>query len=117
MQRKKRASQGYLFEDPAIETIKELFEIRHKHFSAKSASSKRRLRDEDQELRGRLAQLLSDNKDFAPEDAKQLADWNPYDQNNVSPFFDPEWMFGITDGFDIVIGNPPIYNYRIMEVF
>ena len=22
-------------------------------------------------------------------------------------FFDPEWMFGITEGFDVVIGNPP----------
>ena len=24
-----------------------------------------------------------------------------------SPFFDPEWMFGVSNGFDIVIGNPP----------
>ena len=37
----------------------------------------------------------------------QVTDWNPYDQNSVSPFFDIEWMFGVTDGFDIVIGNPP----------
>lgn len=28
-------------------------------------------------------------------------------KNAVSPFFDPEWMFGVADGFDIVIGNPP----------
>ena len=42
------------------------------------------------------------------EDAvKQLTKWNPYDQNSSSPFFDPEWMFGVEDGFDIVIGNPP----------
>lgn len=37
----------------------------------------------------------------------QVTDWNPYDQNSVSPFLDMEWMFGIVDGFDIVIGNPP----------
>lgn len=37
----------------------------------------------------------------------QVTDWNPYDQNTVSPFLDMEWMFGVTDGFDIVIGNPP----------
>ena len=37
----------------------------------------------------------------------QITDWNPYDQNSVSPFLDIEWMFGVTDGFDIVIGNPP----------
>ena len=38
---------------------------------------------------------------------KQLTEWNPYDQVKSSPFFDPDWMFGITEGFDIVIGNPP----------
>ena len=38
---------------------------------------------------------------------KQIADWNPYDQLKAAPFFDPDWMFGITSGFDIVIGNPP----------
>lgn len=38
---------------------------------------------------------------------KQIADWNPYNQLKFAPFFDPDWMFGIKDGFDIVIGNPP----------
>ena len=38
---------------------------------------------------------------------RQVAHWNPYDQNTVSPFFDADWMFGVTEGFDIVIGNPP----------
>lgn len=38
---------------------------------------------------------------------KQIADWNPYDQLKAAPFFDADWMFGVTDGFDIVIGNPP----------
>ncbi len=33
--------------------------------------------------------------------------WNPYKPTNSATFFDSEWMFGITDGFDIVIGNPP----------
>ena len=106
--KKKRPAQGNLFENPEIEPTKnELAEIRHKHFSAKSASTKHRLREKDQALREKLAKLLSDDDNFAPEDAKQLAAWNPYDQNAVSPFFDPEWMFGVADGFDIVIGNPP----------
>ena len=42
----------------------------------------------------------------------QVTDWNPYDQNSVSPFLDIEWMFGVTDGFDIVLGNPP---YRRLQ--
>ena len=106
--KKKKPAQGNLFENPDIEPTKlELAEIRHKHFSAKSSSTKHRLREKDQVLREKLAKLLSDDDNFAPEDAKQLAAWNPYDQNAVSPFFDPEWMFGVADGFDIVIGNPP----------
>ena len=43
---------------------------------------------------------------------KQITDWNPYDQLKAAPFFDPDWMFGITDGFDIVIGNPPYISVR-----
>ena len=106
--KKKKPAQGNLFENPEIEPTKnELAEIRHKHFSAKSASTKHRLREKDHALREKLAKLLSDDNNFGPEDAKQLAAWNPYDQNAVSPFFDPEWMFGVADGFDIVIGNPP----------
>ena len=106
--KKKKPTQRNCFENPEIEPTKnELAEIRHKHFSAKTASTKHRLREKDQILREKLARLLSDDDNFAPEDAKQLASWNPYDQNAVSPFFDPEWMFGVADGFDIVIGNPP----------
>ena len=106
--KKKRDLQGNLFENLEIEqTKRKLAEIRHKHFSAKSASTKYRLRKEDEELRGKLINLLSDDNGFAQDDAKQLAKWNPYDQNDTSSFFDSEWMFGVADGFDIVIGNPP----------
>jgi len=38
---------------------------------------------------------------------RQIASFDPYDQNHSADFFDMEWMFGITDGFDIVIANPP----------
>ena len=48
---------------------------------------------------------------------KQIADWNPYDQLKYAPFFDPEWMFGIKDGFDIVIGNPPYMNVDSRSVY
>jgi adenine-specific DNA-methyltransferase len=36
----------------------------------------------------------------------KLVKWNPF-QDHVSEWFDPMWMFGIKEGFDIVIGNPP----------
>ena len=40
-------------------------------------------------------------------EANRIAHWDAYDQNAAAEFFDPEWMFGITEGYDIVIGNPP----------
>ena len=104
----KKQAQGNLFEDPAIETTKqEILNVRHEHFYAQTAKEKRQLREKDEKLRNRLVKLLEANHEFAPEDAKQVALWNPYDQNSSSPFFDSEWMFGVKDGFDIVIGNPP----------
>ena len=39
--------------------------------------------------------------------ARKIISWKPYDQNASADFFDPEWMFGIRNGFDITIGNPP----------
>ena len=106
--KKKEDRQLNLFKSEEIESIKkELHQIRHLHFSAKSTSTKHRLREKDLDLRKKLIELLSDENNFASDDAKQLAEWNPYDQNAVSPFFDPEWMFGVNNGFDIVIGNPP----------
>src|SRR5690606_17960151 len=97
-----------LFTDPRIdETKQKLMKVRKEHFYAKSTYKKKELRDEDAKLREQLSKLLQDNNEFAPEDAIQFAQWNPYDQNSSSPFFDTEWMFGMEEGFDIVIGNPP----------
>ncbi|MEG1708824.1 MAG: Eco57I restriction-modification methylase domain-containing protein, partial [Acinetobacter sp.] len=105
--KKKRQQQLSLFENVEIESTNQgLLKIRHDHFRAKSASAKRRLREKDESLRNKLAGLLATSFS-SPEDAHQLAQWNPYDQNAVAPFFDSEWMFGVNDGFDIVIGNPP----------
>ena len=36
----------------------------------------------------------------------KLYEFNPFEDNSCS-WFDAEWMFGIKNGFDIVIGNPP----------
>ena len=102
-----KKSIGLLPSISIVEKKKELVDIRHSHFSATSTSTKIRLRQRDEEVRQELASLLADDMLMAPDDVKQLTEWDPYDQNSVSPFFDPEWMFGVSDGFDIVIGNPP----------
>ncbi len=105
-----------LFANPRIDEItKELGEIRKAHFSAKTAYEKKENREQDEKLRKELSQLLEEDKIYSPEDAKQLAEWNPYDQSApASSFFDAEWMFGVRDGFDVVIGNPPYIDSETM---
>jgi tRNA1(Val) A37 N6-methylase TrmN6 len=46
---------------------------------------------------------------------KKVVHWDLYNQNAVSDWFDPEWMFGIKNGFDIVIGNPPYMRVQDIE--
>jgi len=84
----------------------ELKAIRHKLFGAKTKATKVKYREKDEKLRNEIADILK-RGNLPVESAEQLAKWDPYDQNGVSPFFDPEWMFDIKKGFDIVIGNPP----------
>ena len=84
----------------------ELKAIRHKLFGAKTKATKVKYRKKDEELRNEIADILKKGN-LPVESAEQLAKWDPYDQNGRSLFFDPEWMFDIKKGFDVVIGNPP----------
>ena len=79
---------------------------RERHFHANTRNKKMACRDDDARLRQRLAKALRD-ADFDAADADKIAEWDPYDQNDSADWFDAEYMFGITDGFDVVIGNPP----------
>ncbi|MEB2330561.1 MAG: N-6 DNA methylase [Ignavibacteriaceae bacterium] len=56
----------------------------------------------------------TDNKDAIQKVAQQISSFDPYDQNTFANWFAPEWMFGMTSGFDIVIGNPP-YGAKFTE--
>ena len=85
---------------------KALEEVRRRHFTARTPRTKDRYRHRDAELRTEISTLLR-RDGFPSETTEKIAGWDPYDQNTSADFFDPEWMFGITDGFDVVIGNPP----------
>ncbi len=103
----KPEGQMNLFDNQEIKELeRELKNVRHRLFSAKSPATKRRLRDKDKEIREKIGTLLAAHG-WGNETAKQLAAWDPYDQNASSPFFDTEWMFGVVNGFDVIIGNPP----------
>ena len=103
----KPKAQISLFDNKEIDALEnQLKTVRHRLFSAKTPTTKRKLRDDDKALREQISQLLAQNG-WGNATAQQLAQWNPYDQNASADFFDSEWMFGLSDGFDIVIGNPP----------
>ena len=84
----------------------ELRGIRERHFLARTPTTKARCREQDAALRTAIAELLR-RDGWSPATARTLATWDPYDQNAFAEFFDPEWMFGLTRGFDIIIANPP----------
>jgi adenine-specific DNA-methyltransferase len=84
----------------------ELKTIRQKHFTARTQRTKQKYREQDKQLREDICALLK-GTGLEAATAETLAYWNPYDQNATASFFDPQWMFGIRENFDIVIGNPP----------
>ncbi|HSW64770.1 MAG TPA: Eco57I restriction-modification methylase domain-containing protein [Dissulfurispiraceae bacterium] len=96
-----------LLRNPEIDKKeKELKEVRERHFTARTPQTKEKYRKADERLRAEVSGLLEQDG-FPRATTEQLAHWNPYDQNASAGFFDTEWMFGVTDGFDVVIGNPP----------
>ena len=79
---------------------------RERHFHAATRRAKLKYRDEDSELRTQLAQSLTDSG-LDADHAARVAAWDPYDQNASADWFDTGYMFGVSEGFDVVIGNPP----------
>lgn len=89
----------------------QLHELNHRIFLAKRNKDKEALRQQMNDTRAMMAQVM-ENEGFIGNDGfNQLTSWNMFDQNASASFFDPEWMFGVKEGFDIVIANPP---YKII---
>jgi adenine-specific DNA-methyltransferase len=103
---------GGLFETDRVKKLEsDLKLVRHKIFGLKSKERKIIWREKDKKFREELSDVLK-NQGLPLDAAENLAKWDPYSQNDSSPFFDSEWMFGIKDGFDVVIGNPPYVRPR-----
>lgn len=100
-----------LFDSDIEPLMKRLAKVRHQIFSIKNPKRKFELKQEDKQIRLELEQTLV-NLGFGKENARLISTWDPYDKNKSAEFFDAEWMFGIKDGFDIVIGNPPYVESR-----
>lgn len=107
--------QQMLLHNPVIdEKEKQLAEVRDSLFTARTPATKRKYRELDKQLREVIAKLLK-NDGWSNATATQLANWDPYNQNASAAFFDPEWMFGIGDGFDVLLGNPPYITLRSLD--
>ena len=103
--------QGFLT-SPKVEELQRALKVnRERHFHAKSRGQKLDCIGDDERLRGMLAAELR-QLGMPPGDAGKIANWKPYAQNTHAEWFDTEYMFGVTDGFDVVIGNPPYAQVR-----
>jgi hypothetical protein len=97
-------SQIGLFEDS--KGIEELKEIRDLFFRA-SNFEREQLKNKFLQTQNRmLNNLLKEISNGVADLTGILTSWDPFNHKKSS-WFDPEWMFGIKEGFDIVIGNPP----------
>ena len=108
--------QAYLSTEEMDNLLKQLQKVRHDLFKAKTPKHKFELRQQDKEIREKLEQELI-SVGFGKENARLLSTWDPYDKNRSAEFFDAEWMYGIKDGFDVVIGNPPYVQLSKLENF
>src|SRR6266702_3486014 len=98
------SSQIGLFEDDA--GIRELKELRDMFFNA-SGAEREQLKLQFVQAQNRMFQrLISEHRRDHADLTSKLTAWDPFSHKSSS-WFDPEWMFGQKEGFDIVIGNPP----------
>jgi adenine-specific DNA-methyltransferase len=103
---KGKVGMGFLRNPEIEQKEEELKELRHKYFGTRTRSEKLAGQEKDRILRRQIGDLLISDG-WNNKTAEQIVMFDPYDQNARSPFFNTEWMFGVMDGFDLVIGNPP----------
>ena len=105
--------QAGLFEDS--KGIDELKKIRNEYFIS-SYKDRDRVKDEFVKTQKKIYNTLKSNNLIEVSDATQkLTLWDPFIKESVD-WFDQDWMFGLAEGFDIVIGNPP-YNQLQSQKF
>jgi type I restriction-modification system DNA methylase subunit len=102
-----KPAKAFLRNTAIDEKERELKIVRERYFTARTTRTKEKYHREDERLRREIGALLESEGNFPHETTAKLIAWNPYDQNASADFFDAEWMFGVPDGFDVVIGNPP----------
>jgi hypothetical protein len=93
-----RGAQLQMIVEEDTHAENELLRIRSEYFIETDRAAKERLQSEYI-----YAQQISTFFDRA----KMIQKWDPFNATEPALFFDNDIMYGIKDGFDIVIGNPP----------
>jgi adenine-specific DNA-methyltransferase len=94
---------------PRVHQIEsEIESLYHRHFSVQRRDEKLALQKRLKGLREELGKVLAESLGSSQK-AQLIANWDPFDPQASSAFFDRHWMFGhsLADGFDVVIANPP----------
>jgi hypothetical protein len=78
-----------------------LTQIRKEYFGARKPHTKKAAQDKYYKLTKAPEGMFDDTR------TKQLKSFDPFKNSKPAEFYDNNQMFGIGNGFDIVIGNPP----------
>jgi len=109
-------SKQLAFGDDKLDELKEqLFRVRSDYFHVTREDKKKECRLKDKLIRQKIEQELIKSNLYTGREkesdvrnsAEKIRLWDPYNQTSTAEWFDSEYIFGIGDGFDLVIGNPP----------
>ncbi len=93
-------NEASLWDKPGLE--EQVRELREEFYSTASQQKKQALRKRYEKMLDHgQTRILTSNKE------NQLVSYRPFDGEAPAGFFEPDFMFGIEEGFDLVIGNPP----------
>lgn len=84
--------------------VDELKDIIDNYFTA-YGSEKEQIKHQFLEKQNEIGLKLAQSGLLTP-DIAELLNWNPFSNTSVN-WFNPEWMLGLNEDFDIIIANPP----------
>ncbi|GBU23870.1 hypothetical protein R83H12_00489 [Fibrobacteria bacterium R8-3-H12] len=96
---------GNMFEVVLLPEFEKLTKIFLPFTTAKASKEKESIKNAFNEKKEEV--INNPNFKFGTDTKDKIHAWNPFNVCYSSPFFDSRIMFGIKDGFDVVIGNPP----------